>query len=209
MTIIGPECFFEKAYVINLESRKDRYQQFDEMSKRANIGEIERLEAVSIPSNPALGCAESHLEVIRRAKAQKIKNVVIFEDDALPVDNFNEIIREAIVQLASLPGWDLFYFGGHLRAPAKRVTPNLAKMTGAWCTHAYAVNESMYDKILEYDLNKCPVIDVYYSSIMSDFNSYTCYPISIHQRPSKSDLVSTFVDYRELFQRSYDEYIQK
>lgn len=206
--LIGPNCFFEKGYVINLSSRQDRYVQFDQMIKQQNIGRIMRYLVHPNPTDPAKGCADSHLSIIRQARLFGLKNVLIFEDDAMFVDNMESIIQPALQQLKDKP-WDFFYLGGRLIAPAKKVSPNLAKMIGAYCTHAYAVNHTMYDKILEYDHAHWKAIDVFYSMITRDFNSYICYPLAVHQRPSVSDLIGAHMDYRQLLQWSYDEHIKE
>lgn len=204
---IGKHRYFKKAYVINLATRQDRYQQFDSMIKSFNAGEITRYNAIRNRADGALGCAQSHLGIIRQAKQLGLPNVLIFEDDAMFADNIEEILQPAINQLTKFK-WDFFYLGGRLIAPAKKVSPNLAKMIGAYTTHAYAVSESMYDKILAYDHNKWKAIDVYYSLITRDFNSYICYPIAVHQRPSVSDLIGAHMDYRQLMQWSYDDNIK-
>lgn len=206
--IIGPDKFFKKAYVINLATRKDRLVEFELMEKQFNPGKIARFLAVHDKVDGARGCASSHLGVISVAKKLKLDNILIFEDDAMFVDNIEEIIQPALAQLKDRP-WDFFYMGCRLIAPAKKVSPNLAKIIGAYTTHAYAVNHTMYDRILKYDHAQWKAIDVFYSMITREVNSFTCYPIACHQRPSVSNLIGGHMDYRELLRWSYDEHIKK
>ena len=205
--IIGPNNFFKKSYVINLARRKDRYHEFELMIKQDNIGEIERFDAIQDKIDGARGCAASHIAIINLAKHKGYENVLIFEDDAMFANGMKFILNPALNQLMSLK-WDFFYFGGRLIAPAKIVSPNLAKIIGTYCTHAYAVNHTMYDRILKYDYSKDGPIDVFYSLITREVNSYICYPIACYQRPSVSDLIGGPMDYRELLKKSYKEHIK-
>lgn len=205
--IIGPDNFFKKSYVINLASRKDRCQQFECMITQQNIGEIERFEAIRDKQDGARGCASSHMVIINEARAKGWDNVLIFEDDAMLVNQAHFLLNAALAQLMSLK-WDFFYLGGRLIAPAKLVSPNLAKIIGCYCTHAYAVNHTMYDRLLKYDYGKHGAIDVFYSAITREVNSYICYPIACYQRPSVSDLIGGPMDYRNLFDWSYKEHIK-
>lgn len=205
--IIGPNNFFKKSYVINLATRKDRYREFELMIKKSNIGEIERFDAIRDKQDGARGCAASHMAVINQAKNKGYENVLIFEDDAQLVDRLQFILLPALNQLMSLK-WDFFYLGGRIIAPAKLVSPNLAKLIGTYCTHAYAINHTMYDRLLKHDYGKDGAIDVFYSLITREVNSYICYPIACYQRPSVSDLIGGPMDYRGLFDWSYKEHIK-
>lgn len=209
--IIGPTNFFKAAYVINVKERIDRRTQFESMVSQANLGEIIRFEAIRDHADGAWGCAQSHMAIVRMAKEQSLENVLIFEDDAKLSDTFNTTIHSALSQLMSYK-WDFFYLGTRLIAPAKMVTPNLARIIAAFTTHAYAVNHTMYDKILAYDHKEQKAIDVHYSWLTRIDNSYgdsfCMYPIGAYQRAGVSDLIGGFCDYKELLDWSYRDQIK-
>jgi len=67
------------SFYINLDSREDRREQFEEECKKMNIN-VERFSAIK-NSNGAIGCSESHIAVLKRARDLKLDSVIIFEDD--------------------------------------------------------------------------------------------------------------------------------
>ena len=73
----------DKVFVINLEKRKDRLDQFiEEYEKIINDNhKFERFNAIYMPDHGCLGCTLSHLEVIKQAKERGYKKIIIFEDD--------------------------------------------------------------------------------------------------------------------------------
>lgn len=66
-------------FYINLESRTDRRQQFEDECRKMNI-EVERFPAIQRTPG-ALGCSYSHYSVIKLAKERGYPSVMIFEDD--------------------------------------------------------------------------------------------------------------------------------
>jgi GR25 family glycosyltransferase involved in LPS biosynthesis len=72
----------DKVFVINLEKRKDRLDQFtEEYKKIIDDNKLERFDAIYRPDHGCLGCTLSHLEVIKQAKKCGYKKIIIFEDD--------------------------------------------------------------------------------------------------------------------------------
>lgn len=209
--IIGPNNFFKAAYVINVAARKDRREQFESMVSQLNIGEITRFEAIRDHADGAWGCAQSHMAIIRMAKEQGLENVLIFEDDCLLSNTFESTINSTLSQLMS-HRWDFFYIGARLIAPARLETPNLARIIGAYTTHAYAISHTMYDEILAYDHKKYKAIDVLYSFLTRHNNSFgdsfCMYPIGAYQRAGVSDLIGGHVDYKDLLDWSFRDCIK-
>ena len=69
----------DKIYYINLERRADRRADIEAELKVMNLN-AERF--VGIPFEPGIvGCGKSHLAVLKMAKANGYKNVLILEDD--------------------------------------------------------------------------------------------------------------------------------
>jgi hypothetical protein len=142
---------FDAVYVISLPSRKERLDLFfRDLPNPWILGDIKIFTAIDgygckIPRSwksgkGAWGCYQSHLKILKDCTSLNLNNVLIFEDDAIFVDNFNNL---AIDLLNSLPqDWKMLYLGGqHLRMP-KQVIINdcLSIGTNINRTHAYAIN---------------------------------------------------------------------
>lgn len=143
---------FDEAYVISLPSRPERLDQFfDGLPNPWILGDIKVFEAVDgygckIPKQwksgkGAWGCYQSHLQVLKNCYSnQNNHNVLIFEDDAVFVENFNNKVSLAISSLPS--DWQMFYLGGqHLKMPKPEIINGcLGVGTNINRTHAYAIN---------------------------------------------------------------------
>ena len=74
-----------KAYVINLDDRKDRWNDTINYFKDSSI-DLERVSAIK-NKNGHLGCGLSIQKIIQMAKDQNMESVLILEDDNKPLDN--------------------------------------------------------------------------------------------------------------------------
>lgn len=99
--IIKDSYMFERAYLINLDRRKDRLirsethlQQMGLKAERFSAfefsGEV-HCPILDLPISKILhqylgeyGCYRSHLAVLKKAREQNLKNVIILEDDFCP-----------------------------------------------------------------------------------------------------------------------------
>lgn len=178
--------FFDDAYYINLDYRIDRKESFEFESKKIGLianrypgilysendfpEKIKEYYENALDKNTfqweeskkkkcaELGCAYSHVGIIKEAKAKNLKNVLIFEDDCVFLDSWNENIQDIINEIISFDNnWDLIYFGGAI--PGSINFNQNKKLTeingGIYCLHAYAVNSRFYDKILSYNPLDC------------------------------------------------------
>ena len=176
---------FEHCYYINLDSRIDRKNSFeneiqkiglnpirvsaitptDEDCMAINYGDIEKnKKLITTPYEKNLkGCSLSHMSIIKLAKKQKFENVLIFEDD-IQIDNplLTKTQMELCFEELKTIKWDMMYFGGQPISDCTRVTNNIAKcFRGApYCSHAYAVNHTYYDHLLSLDIWHHAVIDI-------------------------------------------------
>lgn len=154
--------YFDKIYCINLDERPDRWKQALNEFKKVGIENVERFSAFKHEKG-AIGCRESHLGIIRKAKEEKLNNVLIFEDDVLFIEKNIPLISKTLDDLKST-NWDLFYLGATVDPNVgfmNKITNNLFKTNFAYTTHAYAVNGSVFDKILN-EAPYHPIIDVFY-----------------------------------------------
>jgi GR25 family glycosyltransferase involved in LPS biosynthesis len=172
--------YFDGGFYLNLDKRTERKEAFEIRSKEAGI-EVERFSAIQLKEqdvpNPFNGkdwhikisCTYSHFEMIKEAKRRGWKNCLIFEDDCVFIDGFDTKIKGCINELKDIQ-WDIFYMGGEPNGLCNSVSDKLAKCTtGLYGTHAYAINECFYSKVinLSYTMG---VIDTVYMGMY--YNNY-------------------------------------
>jgi glycosyl transferase family 25 len=139
--------FVDKIVYINLDHREDRRKIMMKFFEDAQIPmeKVERFSAIK-RTRGGLGCLESHTAVLRMAKQNKWKNVLILEDDLEWLGGYDRL-----EELVKLPNWDVIMLVGWY---AKYDFP---KITTAYNAGAYLVNEKYYDKFLynrQYGLRK-------------------------------------------------------
>lgn len=77
------EQYFDKIIIINLERRKDRWQEcLDELDAHTiDHKNVQRFIAFDNPDNGHAGCTRSHRALIRAIAASAWKRVLVLEDD--------------------------------------------------------------------------------------------------------------------------------
>ena len=198
--------FFHWIVCINLDSRKDRWKVVQK--ELDNVGLKGKYERISgIPNEEGIvGCTQTHVSIIRKARKRNLRNVLIFEDDVKFVNFDARNIKGAIRELRKVD-WDLFYLGSSSNCNLYPYGRYLAKGRGFKTTHAYAVNSSAFDKILtnnwiwrsgykeEGDVKLSTHIDKFYREEFVDRNIFHINPIQCVQRKSYSDIKNREVDY--------------
>jgi glycosyl transferase, family 25 len=212
----NPFDFFDEIYCINLAHRTDRWEECKENFKKLGIdGRVKRFEAKDHKDNPIvnprdrgkLGCTHSHIEIIRQANVNKLKNVLIFEDDFHVHINPNVVIDKLKSCIEEIPeNWDLFYLSGNpLNHPesVKNFSDNLCVVKLTFALHAFAANQLSYEQILQGaetsdDVEKLAhaivtshhvSVDGYYMHrILPNEKSYMCKSLLFTQRNSFSNI---------------------
>ena len=149
--------------LINLEERTDRYNETVLEFEKIGISDIHHFLAVKHRLGPS-GCARSHYEIIKMARANNYKNVLIFEDDVYfegSVESIKENLLSCFNQIETHNiSPDFLYLGGRLTTPPdgnfhkstmqyhSKIDSNLYELGGCKTTHAYIIFESVYDKII-------------------------------------------------------------
>lgn len=146
--------FFDLVVVINLESRRDRWQRFlhqlsdvDWPFKRpmrlsAVDGRLVEAPRWWRAGEGAWGCHQSHLRAIEMALMWEVESILVLEDDVRFVPDFCGRVRRFLSHVPH--GWDQLYLGGqHLlqdvQAPAQ-VNAEILRPFNVNRTHAYALS---------------------------------------------------------------------
>ena len=183
---------FDRIVVINLDSRTDRLEAFDEQAKKYGIEYIRFPAVVADPPKlpPTWACKESHLTVIKDAVKDGVKRLFVFEDDAQFVDNFNEKLEEIYNRLPE--HWDMFYLGAwHL--VFEKYTEGLVKMIENYSAHAYGIDQKFLPVALsQYSIPR--PVDVCYSLKHPHIKAYCAKPALVGQTPGYSDIEKEYRD---------------
>lgn len=117
----------EHVFVINLKSRSDRWNSIQNNFKNTNLKLTrwnavygknlteKQINKVTSPfgnifcSRGMIGCWLSHYSLWKHIVKNKLNNVLILEDDAEPVADFNNKINQILSEIP--PDYDFVYFG--------------------------------------------------------------------------------------------------
>lgn len=193
----------EKAYVLNLKHRTDRWEQIKK--DFANVPLIlERVDGVVLDDDTLtrrdkgyLGVAYTHILLVTEAKARGDKTLLILEDDCVLEPNGweNWILYKNYLD-NHLDDWEVFNGGmvspGDIHNVIKLNDIFLVKNTGGGGCHFFYINvDKAYHKIVNWVIEKQD-IDLYYSY---NFNYWFAYPLLAIQRNGYSDIDSSNRDW--------------
>jgi len=188
------------AYVINLDKRPDRWQQFQEDWKDTGLNFI-RMSAIEHKSG-GVGCTRSHLALIQHAKDNNMPYILVLEDDALPTANFKTYWKRSLNYLDNHHSeWNVFN-GGPLvvyKNTIMKLTTHFYKTNSALATHFIIYNSNCYDKLLTWETlpespDKRPIIDAFISWPNLRLITFGVYPFISIQHPGFSDLTKTEIN---------------
>jgi GR25 family glycosyltransferase involved in LPS biosynthesis len=202
--------FFDKTFCINLDRRKDRWEECLTEFNKYNLNNVERFNAIDgkdlqqiksgfvTPSRLAL--VLTNIKILEKAIQENYETILILEDDVEFTDEVNNISE----YFKFLPkDWDMLYFGGnhntHMKTlPPKIVNEKVCKLHNTYSTHCVAINKKTFTTILN-RLRKCDnALDVIYVELQSTLNVYSFYPMIATQRVSFSDIENKITDYKWL-----------
>jgi GR25 family glycosyltransferase involved in LPS biosynthesis len=145
----------DKIYYINLDTRLDRKQEFTEQAKQYFANgilehRIERFPAI-VNERGLLGCSISHLEVIKQAKRNGDKYIIVFEDDfqfIVPRETFETNIHN-LFQLVQNENLDFKVVMLSYNAMNRSPYNNLLDITTEVQTcSGYLVNSKYFDELI-------------------------------------------------------------
>ena len=183
-----------KIYFINLDENIDRWNKLSNKNitrfsaingKKIDKNKLIKDNIISSKNNLQLGqigCALSHISVLKLIQTQDEPYGLILEDDVIIPDNFS-------VNKLKLPNdFDLLFLGG-CNIKGKKVAPNLIKpsiISGLYnlCWHAVLVNKNSVQKILGLLTPLRRPIDSQIRDEYSKLNIFYHYPNLINQNKS-------------------------
>jgi GR25 family glycosyltransferase involved in LPS biosynthesis len=210
---------FDNIYCINLKERPDRWESAkQQLSKIIPLDGVTRLIATKDQIG-IRGCTHSHYRIIKDAKENRYKSILIFEDDFRVLDeDFDVVLNKSFNDLPE--DWGVLYLGVNLiENKNKKISDNLIEVKYGKTTHAYAMSHLVYDYIIERFENtnwEDPMIwnygnpnrmniDVFYArEIQQKFKVYSTYPCLCDQVEGFSDILNRNVKYTSI-KGNYDK----
>lgn len=159
--------YFDQIYCINLDRRTDRWGRMKTVFAKLgiNVKKISAIDSCNISSpstatpkqKARFACTESHKLAVADAKENGYNKILIFEDDCVFVDNFEQKLFGYLKHLPE--DWDMlllgYYAGPNFQkelfdaGEIIKIPANASKADGLWAAHAYAVNSRIFDDILD------------------------------------------------------------
>lgn len=148
----------DKIVYINLEKRKDRKEEIEnELNKFGLL--YERFNAIERPMGLA-GCGYSHLEVLKMAKKNKYKNVLILEDDFMFLMSKEEFENQLEKFFTDIINYDVCMLSYNvLKDEVVSETDIVRRLLEAQTASGYIVNNHYYDKLIELYEENIPILE--------------------------------------------------
>jgi len=180
--------YFDNVVVINLDRRADRMEKLVPQLEELGI-EYERFSAVDgkeLGIDPIVAGTMSHVAVLKKYKDKKI---LILEDDAFFVEDFNSKFEEVIKTLPE--DNDVFYLGALVPKDNGKVIPvneHWARQVLTTGTQAYCIKPEKMNYFIEKLDGYEWYIDIGMRVFAEPYNAYIAQPNLVTQFPSYSDL---------------------
>jgi glycosyl transferase family 25 len=181
-------------YIINIKERTDRWEHIsNSFGKNFNLIRIDAIKN----KNGQIGCFLSHKKCVQFAKDNKLKNIIVMEDDCEPYcDNFVDRLICIKQYLDNNDDWNIF-LGGVFHTSSYHIinkvdiqNENLFEITNGYCAHFIIYNHTCYDLFLSADETQCP-IDLYWQEKIT---ALIPIPFIATQKSSFSDIINKHDD---------------
>ncbi len=178
-------------YVINLAHRKDRWEKIVKTYTDPEINLI-RVEAIKHDKG-WIGCLKSHISCVKLAKEKNLKNIMVIEDDCIPLKNIEDFkSRYKIVKkyLDENDDWDIYLGGtvsiqnGSYSKIIKYESEIFVEFSRAYATHMICYNSRCFDFILNNEIKK-PIDEFWFGKLVC----LVSVPFFVKQDPGFSDII--------------------
>ncbi len=202
-----PNKYFDKIYCVNLDTETERMQYCLDIFKKNNL-DVTRFSAVNgklynekypLLNAGEIGCFMSHLQIIEDAKNKNYTSILIFEDDVDLIQDFTSTFSSYVKQINF--EWDFLYLGGnHVQNPFL-ISKNILRVVETRSTHAYAIHQRAFNKILNHNQLFSLPLDLFYTKyFQSDSLCFCLYPHMAYQRAGFSAIQNKYVNYETIKQ---------
>lgn len=149
--------FLNKIVYINLDKRYDRKLHTETQNEKYGIDAI-RFKAFEYPGQGIVGCGYSHLGVLKMAKENQWKNVLIMEDDFEFLVSPEEFWKNITQLFESKIRFDVCMLSYNLHEQ-EPVNDLVFRVKYAQTASAYIVNQHYYDALIELYQKNIPILE--------------------------------------------------
>ena len=202
-------------YAINLERRLDRRQNVLDQFKALDFCNVKFFKAIE-HNKGWIGCALSHLELIKFAKKNNMDYIIVIEDDILinesiSSERFNKVLSYLTKHwnkyeiFNGSPSFWIKRNDTNAIKKTKSLLPKFSLVSDAQKTTFMIYTKKSYDKILDYDpyLTSIAIDEFFAKNFMQlCYRKYLCYEIKSYSNIQNhlGDLEQYMRDQEKLFQ---------
>lgn len=199
--------YFDAIACINLAKRNDRWILMQEQFTRLGI-KATRFDAIE-HSDGWRGCRDSHINLIRQAKENNIRKLLVLEDDITFIEYDDIYLNKAFESLP--PDWELLYLNATATCVLARQNHQyLYQAQGCKSSCSIAYHYVIFNQLLhdyEDGFMEMPIDMYLLKSIQPRHKSYVTSRLCTLQNSGYSDIEKTHVDYSYV-QRLFKRYLQ-
>jgi glycosyl transferase, family 25 len=208
--------YFDRSYIINLADRTDRRRQVEREFHGVGINipneKVQFYTAVRPTDRGEFsdigtrGNFESHRRVLELANKDRLRNVLIFEDDVC-FRSIGDPFKQQLLAQLTCEDWDVVCFGYIVPSDDGLTGPLMRWQKDFLGAQFYAVNGRFIRTIFEYmneceqrqhgDPYGCPMgTDGMYNQVrrvIPNVNLFLSVPNLAHQRSSRTDIAQTHI----------------
>jgi len=129
---------------INLDKRTDRREQIEAELRKIGIENFKRVPAVK-HRDGTIGCAYSHINVLKEAIEKNYRNILVFEDDFEFMVSKEEFWK--LMKTTKDLDYDIIMLG-YILNKHEDYNDTFYKVLDAQTTSGYLINSKFYDKLL-------------------------------------------------------------
>lgn len=174
--------------IIGLRDRADRWERCKEIIEKEGLKNVTRYITEYDELDPYGNASKDFYNLI----SSRTDNTLLFEDDFELTPNWRDVLEKSLNDLPR--DFDLLYLGCNLTEQAVRITPNLARVRGAW-TVTGAIFSKRFCEYIKQNYNARVVPDEYLRTKAPEKRFYMTYPMICYQRESWSDFAQKVVSY--------------
>lgn len=188
-------------FIINLPERSDRLKTT--LKELKNVENCRIYPAIRNKTQGFKGLSDTVKEIIKIAKKENYKRIVIFEDD-VKITSKKSIEKFQMSMNSLPPDWDILLGGVYSILNGDKIWNEHLKLLKDFSSlHFTLINHTSYDIILEHDVKKKKHLDRYLGekSKNGELKVFLTWPMIAVQHAGKSDITNKMVNYERLLKK--------
>ena len=183
---------FDKVFILNLDKDKKKLDSMKIKLNNYNINferfsaingkELKNIKLLRYGNEGAVGNKKSVIEMIKIAKKNNYKRILLLEDDLIFIKNFNKKFNLSYNELIkNNNNWNLLYFGASNRKKSNDKQKYFRKPHNSYGSFAVGIDNSVFDLILKYENDNRPIDDIMVEEIQKNkaFKTFVFNPMLI------------------------------